>query len=396
MYLRDNYYMRDFLRRLKNQSINSKVDRLIYECEQIDSIQDYQIFKKFVIEKIKSQPENGMLTKKEFGSEGLLYGHRDAFFKYAGIESGEQRFIFPYFEHGADLREKGILSVQEQGNHSFVFQAPYKNEMVHRVRPMSPVYNIGPYILYAKPYFNNETYSFLKKKNGRTALLFPAHTFEGASVNFDKKKFVKDVFDKFRNQYDTIMVSVYWNDVDDPIYEIFESEGAKLVSAGFRGDPNFIARQRAMIDLSDVVASNLTGSYIGYAMALNKPFYMFSDRATLTDASNLGNNEEERRYALTIDSMFVAFSSLTPSDEQIEQQRGIFEKFWGGMKHFKTVEEARIIINLSSKLLNACKGTTNGYEQVIKDTLKGGNKINVSDNEMIILLKSLNLDHKFQ
>lgn len=375
MFLKENYKTYDILIRIKNNKMNRMVDDIVKECSQIDSIKDYKIFKNFISKNVKSKDYVGMLSRKEFGSEGLLYGHRNAFFEYAGINSAEQKFLFPYFEHGADLRERGIANVKDIRNHSFVFQASYKNGMVHKERPFAPVYNIGPYILYAKNYYEQNTMADLKSKLGRTALLFPAHTFEGAGVEFDKKKFVKDVLDKFKNNYDSLIISVYWMDVDDPIYEEFEANGAILMSSGFRGDADFIARQRTMFNLSDVVASNLVGSYIGYAKALEKKIYMFSDKAVLDSPENIGTDEQEKQYSNTINRIFNAFSSLTPSAEQLNEQNRIFNYYWGGKEYFKTKEEARTIISLSYKLVKCGAYNTSKIEHVVQRVLKDPNEL---------------------
>lgn len=375
MFLKENYKTYDILIRIKNNKMNRMVDDIVKECSQIDSIKDYKIFKNFISKNVKSKDYVGMLSRKEFGSEGLLYGHRNAFFEYAGINSAEQKFLFPYFEHGADLRERGIANVKDIRNHSFVFQASYKNGMVHKERPFAPVYNIGPYILYAKNYYEQNNMADLKSKLGRTALLFPAHTFEGAGVEFDKKKFVKDVLDKFKNNYDSLIISVYWMDVDDPIYEEFEANGAVLMSSGFRGDADFIARQRTMFNLSDVVASNLVGSYIGYAKALEKNIYMFSDKAVLDSPENIGTDEQEKQYSNTINRIFNAFSSLTPSAEQLNEQNRIFNYYWGGKEYFKTKEEARTIISLSYKLVKWGAYNTSKIEHVVQRVLKDPNEL---------------------
>lgn len=375
MFLKENYKTYDILIRIKNNKMNRMVDDIVKECSQIDSIKDYKIFKNFISKNVKSKDYVGMLSRKEFGSEGLLYGHRNAFFEYAGINSAEQKFLFPYFEHGADLRERGIANVKDIRNHSFVFQASYKNGMVHKERPFAPVYNIGPYILYAKNYYEQNNMADLKSKLGRTALLFPAHTFEGAGVEFDKKKFVKDVLDKFKNNYDSLIISVYWMDVDDPIYEEFEANGAILMSSGFRGDADFIARQRTMFNLSDVVASNLVGSYIGYAKALEKKIYMFSDKAVLDSPENIGTDEQEKQYSNTINRIFNAFSSLTPSAEQLNEQNRIFNYYWGGKEYFKTKEEARTIISLSYKLVKCGAYNTSKIEHVVQRVLKDPNEL---------------------
>lgn len=389
MFIYENYYCRDIIKKIKHFSNNVEFDKIMNECQSIDSIADFDIFKNYVMQNIKNKAQDRVFTRWEFGAEGIHYGHREAFFEYAGVDSEIQRFIFPVFEHGADLRERVNKDIFESINHSFLFQSAYKNDIIHKERPWAPVYNIGPYILYAKNYYKNEEFLELKKKFGRTALLFPAHTFEGASVEFNKNKFVKEVLDKFKNNYDTILISVYWNDVDDPVYEIFAAEGAKLVSAGFRGDPNFIVRLRAIIELSDVVASNMTGSYIGYSQALNKPLYMFSDKAHFYSAEHVMSTENEKRYENTVDEIFDAFSSLTPTIEQSRKQRAIYEKFWGGEKFFKTKEEAKTIISLSSKLLKESWGTTKKFEKVIINLVNSDDRLDLNDEEYQLLREAI-------
>lgn len=390
MYIYDNYYLRDKATKMKHLYNNIEFDKVVRECSKIDSIADYHLFKKYVLTNIKNKTRDTIFARAEFASEGLHYGHRKAFFDYAEIDSDIERFIFPFFEHGADLRERVNKEIYDSIYHSFLFQAPYKNDIVHQARPLAPVYNIGPYILYAKRYYDEQAFNQLKEKMGKTVLLFPAHTFEGASVDFDKNKFVKDVLSKFKNEYDTILVSVYWNDVDDPVYDAFEAAGAKLVSAGFRGDQIFIARLRAIIELSDLVASNLTGSYVGFSQALKKPLYMFSDKASFFSRDSVMNDKAEMRYMKTVDDIFMSFSVAVPTAEQITKQKILYEKYWGGEKYFKSKQEAKEIISVSQKLLGASKGTTAKFESVIRSVMSGYDNAGLTDKEIFIMKDSLN------
>lgn len=382
----NNYYFRDFLSRTKHLSENAKFDSIIKDVVDIDSIMDYDIFKKYVINNIKPYANGKKIVRYEFGDEGLFYGQRNALFAYAKIETNEQRFILPAFEHGPDLRENVNQIIKNQMNHSFVFSSNYKKKIVHKDRPLAPVFDVGPYVLYADGYYDDNTFRKIKSNYGKIALLFPAHSFEGASVKFDKQQFVCNVMNKFRDSYDTVFVSVYWNDVDDSVYELFEKEGAKLVSAGFRGDPNFIYRLREMIDLSDVVASNMIGSYIGYAIALNKPFFMFEDSAELKSVEHSDDDKNDKYTKLQNDIKY-AFSCLEPNDKQIQLQEKIYTKFWGGKQAHKTVEEIKNIITLSQKLLKNSYGTTWGYEKVINKALK--HDFELTEDEFSMLLYSL-------
>lgn len=393
MYLKENFYTRDALRKLKDLKKNKNVNYIVGTSESIDPIQDYPIFKKFVIKDVKYYHDKMVeqtrkrfgIDRSEFGSEGLFYGHRKAFFDYAGVNNNKSRFLFPCFEHGVDFRIRDKLLLRDPKryeNHSFVTISHYKNAMLHAALPYSPVYNIGPYLLYAEPYYTSEKLKELKEKFGKTALLFPGHSYEGSTVTLDEDKFVDDVMNRFKNDYDTILISVYWNDVDKPIYDKFEAAGAKLVSSGFRGDQNFSRRQRAIIELADVVASNMEGTYIGYAIALKKPFFMFNTRARLHDTDWIGTEEEEREYEKTIDGMFNAFTpnpEATNTDiingsafteEQKQMQHDFYTRFYGTPELFRTKEQARTIISLSEKLVKAGGATVKGIERVVKEIVE--------------------------
>ena len=385
-----NFYLRDTLQHIKYYKHNVEYDHIVEIGESIDSIADYNHFKDYIIRNLKLRNlEKGIYLRKELFAEGLLYGHRKAFVRYAGNKNIDERFIFPYFEHGADLREVINPEMFEPWIHSYVLQSDYKNKWIHNKKHLAPVYNIGPYILYAKPYYEENKLVTIREKYGRTLLLFPAHTFEGASVEYNKRKFVSDVMGQFKSRFDTILVCVYWNDVDDPIYDIFQSEGAILVSAGFRGDEQFISRLRTLIDLSDVVASNLIGSYIGYSQALNKPLYLFQDKAVLTSASHKLSRNNEKKYLNTIETVFDAFSTLTPSKEQIDKQKQIVDRYWGRSSFFKTKDEASRIVDMQIKLVRKSKGSIDRFEKEVKRVVEGRTDLELTNDQIIILQDAL-------
>ena len=388
MSLKNNFYIIDAAQKIKYYRLNRKYDEIVNECAKIDSIDEFAEFKKYVVEYIKTVKVNGLLMKRNYGCEGFFYGHRNAFFEYAGISTSKQAFIFPAFEAGADLREVVTDDFLLKRYHSYLLQSSYKNSEIRKRRPYSPIYNIGPYILYANSIYNSEKLRSIKSKWGKTVLLFPGHTFEGVGVDFDKKKFVKEVFSQFSNKFDTILVSVYWNDVDDPLYEEFSSMGAKLVSAGFRGDQQFIHRLKTIFELSDVVASNLAGSYIGFSKALKKPFYLFGERARYTNDEYSLSKDSEAKYEHTLNEIFYSFSSLSPSENQLIYQNRLYEHFWGG-SHFKTKEEARDIIDLSQKLLCASKGSIEGFEKAVIRLKDDRDSLDITENQYDLFLRSL-------
>lgn len=388
MDIKNNFYLRDKVQKLKYYKVNKQFSSVNSECGKIDSILDYDHFKDFVVHNIKNKSSKTYFMQHEFGFDGLFYGHRNAFFEYAGIESEEQRYIFPYFEAGADLRVQVKDDVIGDYNYSYLFQSPYKNKIIRMAKPYAPIYNVGPYILYAHHVYPLEQMKQIKKEYGKTVLLFPGHSFEGTEVEYNKKSFVEQIIGEFSDSYDTILVSVYWNDVDDPIYDVFRKAGARLVSAGFRGDQNFIHRLRTLIEISDLVVSNLVGSYVGFSQALGKPLYMMSDRAKYTgDEYNLSGKSKDN-YQNTINDIFWAFSSMNPNEEQIRKQHELYEYFWGG-SHFLTKKQAKSIIELQTILLKECHGNSMQFMDNVKKILEGKSNIIISDDQMETLYQAI-------
>ena len=388
MDIKYNFYIRDKVQKTKFLKENKEFSKIIGECEKIDSILNYDEFKEFVIRNIKNKQRNSYFMQHEFGFDGLFYGHRNAFFEYAGVKCEEQRYIFPYFEAGADLRIQVKDEVLGDYNYTFLLQSPYKNEIIRKAKPYAPIYNIGPYILYARSIYSENQIKQMKKNYGKTVLLFPGHSFEGTDVEYNRDTFVDQIMGEFSEKYNTILVSVYWNDVDDPVYEAFRKSGAKLVSAGFRGDQNFIHRLRTLIDVSDLVASNLVGSYVGFSQALNTPLYMLSDRAKYTGDEYHLEGDSKNKYQSTINEIFWAFSSINPDEKQLNKQHEIYENFWGG-SCFLNKKQAKAIIEVQLALLKEAHGSSIQFMNNVKEIIEGRKQLNICDENIEVLRQAV-------
>lgn len=380
-----------YLSNMKNQLIhfkdNSYIKKVTSDFETIDSIKDYKLFKKAVSEyKAYVGKRDRIFSFVQYGGEGLYYGHRKAFFEYAGeSNSKNSNYLLPYFEHGINWQEQDFPFYSKTNLHSLVFQGRYKNEMIHKKRPNLPIYNIGPYVYYAKPYYTKKFFETTKQKNGKTLLLYPLHTCEGATAEYDRAEFVKKIVDRFKMKYNTIMISVYWNDIDDPLYDAFEAEGMQLVSAGYRGDQKFISRLRTIIELSDMTAGNHLGTHIGYCLALNKGHVIFNVNAQANESFRHLSGSEQRVYEQTLELFYKAFAHNQPNAEDKKLQSVLFDKYWGGINCIKSVEEAKRIISLSGKLLEISRGNALKISNIIDNLHKDVNYSDFTIDEIKLL-----------
>lgn len=388
MRLFNNIYLSNAKNQLMHYRDNSYIKKVTSDFETIDSIKDYKLFKKAVLEyKAFVGKRNQIFSFVQYGGEGLYYGHRKAFFEYAGEKNlKNSNYLLPYFEHGINWQEQCFPFYSKINLHSLVFQGKYKNEMIHKERPNLPIYNIGPYVYYAKPYYTKNVFETIKQKNGKTLLLYPLHTCEGATAEYDRAEFVKKMVDCFKTEYNTIMVSVYWNDVDDPLYDAFEAEGMQLVSAGYRGDQKFISRLRTIIELSDTTAGNHLGTHIGYCLALNRNHVIFNVNAQANESFRHLSGCEQRVYNETLRLFYKAFSQDKPSVEEKKIQNLLFDKYWGGINCIKSVEEAKKIVSVSGKLLEISHGNALRISNIIDNVVnKNANYSDFTTDEIKIL-----------
>lgn len=310
---------------------NKQFIEFVDEISKIDSIENYEEFS------ARIQPILGgkkMTENINYGAEASFYGYYDSLFEYAGLEKTRQVLI-PSFEHGVRFGEAKWK--YKFNSISYACQGPKRVHEIHDVDPMKPVFVLGPYIHYASSYYTEEKLQELKENYGRTLLVFPSHTCEDNQATRNENSFVEIVKNKYMSDYDTLLVCMYWNDVNDPVVEAFEKIGAKFVSAGFRGDTNFIRRLKTLLYLADDVVVNDIGTNIGFAKYMGCNVYLEVNKQVNSDEVFMQNLSTFKR----------AFSSNNKefTEEQKQEQQILYDEYWGGEKFLLTPMEIKNILN---------------------------------------------------
>jgi hypothetical protein len=286
-------------------------------------------------------------SPEEIVIDNNLYGQAHAIKKYAGIKHDLQAYI----EHG--LFWGGMVHQDEYYWYTeriITFSERRKADIAAK-GISDKVICIGPYIHYAKPLFNTEEMQALKQELGKTLLIFPSKSILNIESKYDVDEFIGEV-KRIGQDYDTILISLYFLDAqNEAVTKAYEAHGFKIVTAGHRYDHNFLARQRAFIELADMTMSNEVGTHVGYCIHLNKPHYLFSQKLERVGKSKkelareltlYEANEDKRRNAEK-DEVADAFKSYLPG-QITKQQRHIIDKFWG-TSSVKTPDELRAILS---------------------------------------------------
>lgn len=382
-----NIYCLDLIYKIRNRDRNNRVESLLRSVQGIDSILEFDKFKEAVIPYLKKD----FLSYSHYGNESMHYGHLNSLYDYAEIQEPVNTKVLPCMEHGITLTMRRCREDEElRIFHNFVYQSKYKMDKIHKRNPWKPVFCIGPYIHYAQKYYDEEKESVLKKKLGKVLTVFLMHGLETYDNHYDNTFLVDYIMDYAKDKFDTVMVCVYWGDVQIPIYQHFKERGAMLVSAGYREDCNFMRRQKTILSLTDQVICNGVGAFTGYSYYMKKPLVMMDFRVEALQGEEgkerlVDFDEESKEYDLFIE----AFSSVTPTDEQREKQRELIEFYWGTQNRSKG--EIRDLLSLSKKILTRSKYTFDRFDEVVQYYYEYGlMKNELSNGEYRLLKEALN------
>lgn len=378
-----NIYLYDAAAMMLKFGRNMVVSNLIDDVCKIDSIRNYDEFS-YIIKKYKEiYGEQYLFMMTRYGKDSRLYGHLDTLYEYSKRNTETNYRAFSNVEHGTFLPTNGISPEWINFHGNTLLMGTYKSDLIHKINPLKPVFTVGPYIHYASPIYNTEELQGIKKKYGKTLLVFPSHSCEECGVSQDDIKFVDYVMSILAQDFDTVLVCVYWNDVNQHIFKMFQTAGAILVSNGFRGDINFIKRQKTLFMLSDEVCSNSFGTHIGYTIYEKKPFHYYDANTRLeaktdTVKSELGQINELHSWTRE------CFEGNVKC-ELNESQNARYESMWGS-REIKTPEELNDIISLGEMILNRSKGFISKFDGIVMDLLHDNS---LTNGQLLELKKSL-------
>lgn len=358
--------------KIKFFSKNKKMSKWIKQFEKIDSILDFETFKNSINMMLNDKNLKKPYMIQGYATESLLYGHFNSLCRYALNTKGEFYYL-PKIEHGVNPDISVVPNNEIERFSNFIFQSDYKAEQIHSVDALKPVFILGPYIHYAEFVYSEDKMHEIKKSLGKTLLVFPFHNFEFSSSKSDDETFVNYIMDNYEKKYDTILVSVYWNDVNDKMYKLFEERGAKLVSSGFRGDKNFIDRLKTILYLSDDVCGNAFGTHIGYALYMNKRyFHIKTDRIFKDEKTGEIAKSNTKSYDQALCDLFQ-YENIENCNLNNKEIKQFIEKYWGKEKDIKSPKEIHEIIDICKHIYDDSKGYSNKYNDVVNKYKKANN-----------------------
>lgn len=351
---RENLYLNNIIKKIRFSSINRKVSALAQKASTMDIECDAANY----ID-IKQEISGTDLFRYQCAyAESLYYGHLQAFLDYGKL-CGKDAFHMPVITHGVLFDDNIQIS-----DRCFIHQGRHHLPLVHKERPYVPIFAAGPYVHYARPFWDADTTSRIKQEWGRTLLIVPHHTIEWQKAQYDCGEFVNRVIAKYGKDCNTIAACLYWNDFDGKIYEACRSAGVRILSAGFRFDGHFINRLRTILELSDLVVSNSISTHVGYSLQMNKPFvYEHSDLdVAITTAAEREHFDSHHSTGSKLAAIFANVGADMETQKQLTDSRF-------GFSQIKSQEEIHALADIGRRAHRNSLGFITMCQKAVKRTL---------------------------
>lgn len=303
-----------------------------------------------------ARPINSLLGRRDYGKisfnplifSNRFYGNEYIFMRYAGINED----LFAIIEHGLYFgnNTKKIPYEHEWELGGILTYGDYRKKIINQVYPNYFCDTIGTPILYAdsEKVYQQEIINNLKI-SGKVLLFFPAHGLENLAPKFNADALTNQLISIARdNDCKNIIVCTYLSGGE--FYESLRKKAKDIeifaYSCGSRFDQEFLLRQRALISLSTVTASNSLGTHVGNCVGLQKPHVILKQEITYEGDVEKEFGEQTRsanwkeQFAIEkelFENMFPYTSGqLTLTKEQYD----LCDYYWGFSKK-KTPEEIR-------------------------------------------------------
>lgn len=318
---------------------DDKFNTLIENMGHNDYFEDISYLKNF------RKKYNDKILPKGIGNY-YIYGISNAVW---GQRSVEKIYEMPSVEHGLILYEKAFSDTKTNPRASCITFSKFRKNIIQS-KVNIPIFCVGPYIHYSDMFYTKENLDKMKKKLGKTLLVFPMHSTDASVITIDQSLFIKMLRKKAIN-YDSVLINAYWWNITDPLIDALKSEGYKIISCGWNHDIKFLARLKSYISLSDMVIGDSVGTHIGYCIDCGVPFSYedINSNVVTTDPNEIKAKTSYEYNQNIIKNAFLCSDSIG------EKEIKICDYYWGS-SCIKTKEELQKIIEINKDLLHKTHG----------------------------------------
>ncbi|NJI75018.1 hypothetical protein HCX49_17590 [Sphingobacterium kitahiroshimense] len=275
-------------------------------------------------------------------SDCNYYGLYHQLLSYAGLVPEDlsrlQKHYF-YIEHGLvlgsyanhyNLKKAKMITTMSQTRKLHI--ANFVND--------TPIHVIGPYIHYSSSLLSENEIMTLKETLGRVLLVIPSHSIGSVTAQFDEQAFITAIREKSVG-FDTVIVCLYWKDIDNGADNVYLKEGFKVSTAGHRDDLNFLPRLKSLLLLSSEVFTNNFGTHVAYGSSVGVPVSLYQQQINYKEIQYFKNNDDILKNQENILSSGFAKKEIKAA--LVHNDRAVLNQYFG-LDQVKSQDEMRQIL----------------------------------------------------
>lgn len=300
---------------------------------------------------ILSRPD---CDRKVLGS-GRFYGLNFILKRY----SGYTKTIGAHSEHAPGLDIIEASDWQASGKKAFIVCAKQRRLFLAK-RLDCPIFPIGPSIHYANTIYSDFDYKVINDALGKTLLVYPMHDIEDFHYKDKTLEFIKYVKNiKEMHGFETVIVSMYFTDIERGLHFKYLKEGWLIVSAGRRENYDFNDCMKTIIKLADYAIIEGYTSALGYCIYLGVPVTIYHKDFDFIERGKENIIQTDNgMIPETISKFEKIFSDY---DETISKEKYDFCNYWYGYEDVLKKEDLYLLFDYISKINNRM-----GYEKKMK------------------------------
>ncbi len=280
------------------------------------------------------------------------YGMNRVLKKYAGFPMDYK--IHVLFEHGVIYTDyvSGGFRIHEYLPSMVASQ--YRINILKQQKGYKGAYAIGPYIHYTNPLLTKEEIKAEKERLGRTLLVFPSHSVNTTTTNYNIEEFINKIKETSKD-FDSVRICMYYQDVLLKRHVSYQKEGFEVVTAGNYNDYYFMPRLKSIIKTSDITMANDIGTHLGYCIYLNKPHYLFKQSIALEhdnefDGNIVNEGITREKFSNNVANITKLFSEY--HENITKEQYELISYLWGFDEVKTPVKLKKLIIRINKSYSN--------------------------------------------
>lgn len=253
-------------------------------------------------------------------------------------------------EHGPNLDGEEGGEYMDKTTPALIVHSKQRREFLEEKKLGKPIFAVGTSIYYGESLFSEYDLKIVKEHLGKTLLIYPLHDIENFHYIQDVEIFI-DFVKKIKEEhnFDTVLVSMYFVDIERGRHLRFEREGWTILSSGRRENYDFCDIMKTIITMADFAIFQAYTSAIGFCTYLGVPSMIYHQPFLFSEKGKDGLQTDMGVKDSTMAKFEKVFEKY---EEKITKEKWDFCNYWFGFDDVWAAEDLKLLFDYLGKLNN--------------------------------------------